>query len=305
MVVAILIVILASFLWAITNHIDKFLVCEIDKSTNNIKTLLIFSSFVAGVVLIPIWLIISRFNIFISIRSLICIFMASIIYIFALYCYYKALENNDASVVIAIQQLIPVFSYLLALIFFKENLTIKQMAGSLVIVLSATLISFDFNNINRNNKRIALLYMTLYSFLGAIYWILFDVAMRDSSYNTCAFWFQIGLLLIGLFFLCIKSYRNSFILSIRKNGKKYLSLNIVNEFVNLIGYLLMNYANVLIPIALVNVINGFQGMFVFFLGVIGVIFMPKYFKEDISKSEIIQKVSCIILGIIGLIIIVI
>lgn len=46
MVVAILIVILASFLWAITNHIDKFLVCEIDNSTNNMKTLLVFSSFV-------------------------------------------------------------------------------------------------------------------------------------------------------------------------------------------------------------------------------------------------------------------
>ena len=57
-----------------------------------------------------------------------------------------------------------------------------------------------------------------------------------------------------------------------------------------------------IPLALANVLNGFQGAFVFILGAIGTKFLPKYFKENMNKKVVIQKVSCIILSIIGLII---
>lgn len=40
--------IFASFLWAITNHIDKFMINGIDESGSSIKTLLVFSTLVAG-----------------------------------------------------------------------------------------------------------------------------------------------------------------------------------------------------------------------------------------------------------------
>ena len=66
--------------------------------------------------------------------------------------------------------------------------------------------------------------------------------------------------------------------------------------------MLVNYANVTIPLALANVLNGFQGAFVFILGVIGVKLLPKYFKENISKKIVVQKISCIIISIVGLII---
>ena len=77
-------------------------------------------------------------------------------------------------------------------------------------------------------------------------------------------------------------------------------MHIVNEIINLIANLLVNFANLIIPFALANVLNGFQGAFVFKLGIIGMKVLPKYFKEDISKKVILQKVSCIILSIIGL-----
>lgn len=61
MTAAVIITLIAAFIWAITNHIDKFLLCKIDSSTSNIKTLLLFSSLVAGIVIAPIWLIINKF----------------------------------------------------------------------------------------------------------------------------------------------------------------------------------------------------------------------------------------------------
>ena len=302
MTLAIFFTIFASFLWGISNHIDKFMISGVDESGSSVKTLLVFSTLVAGLVLSPIWLIFSNFSIGISNISLICVLLSSVVYILATYFYFKALEKNDASIVVVMFQLIPVFSYILAFIFFKENLAIQQIIGSIVIILSAGFISFDFEERNNKSKWLALLLITLSSLLYATYFFLFDIGIRNSSYNSCAFWFQIGFLILGIILICIKSFRTTFIKAIKTNGKKYFSLNLTNEVINLIANLLVNLANVTIPLALANVLNGFQGAFVFILGVIGVKLLPKYFKENMSKKIVIQKISCIILSIIGLII---
>ena len=98
MTLAIFFTIFASFLWGITNHIDKFMISGVDKSGSNVKTLLVFSTLVAGLVLSPIWLIFSNFSIGISTISLICVLLSSFIYILATYFYFKSLEKNDASI---------------------------------------------------------------------------------------------------------------------------------------------------------------------------------------------------------------
>ena len=304
MTTAVLFAIFASFLWGVTNHIDKFMITGIEESKNSIKILLVFSTFIAGIVLTPIWLILSNFNISISLISLISILCSSLFFIVATVLYFKAIEKNDASIVVVMFQMIPVFSYFLALILFKENLTIRQIVGSIIIIFSAIIISFDFNEKNNKEKFKALLLMTLSSLCYSIYFILFDIGIRNSSYYSCTFWYQIGFLIMGIVLLLLKQFRIPFINALKKNGKRYFILNTTNEVINLLANLLVNYANLLIPIALVNVLNGFQGTFVFILGVIGTLLFPKYIKEDLNKKVVIQKIACIILGIIGLIILV-
>jgi len=302
MTTAVVITIFASFLWALTNHIDKFMINGIDESGSSVKTLLVFSTLVAGIIFTPIWLIVSNFSVAISNLSLISVLVAAIIYTLATYFYFKALSKNDASIVVVMFQLIPVFSYILALIFFKENLTIQQIIGSIIIILSAVIISFDLEEKNNNSKFQALVLMIFSSLLYATYFILFDVAIRHSSYNSCAFWYQVGFILIGIVLMCVKSFRTTFIKAIKTNGKRYLSLNVTNEAINLWANLLVNFANVTIPIAIANILNGFQGAFVFILGVIGVKLLPKYFKEDLRRKIVIQKVGCIVLSVVGLVV---
>lgn len=302
MTIAIILTILASFLWATTNHIDKFMISGISESGSSIKTLLVFSTLVAGIILSPIWLFVSKFSVGISNVSLISVLLSSFVYILATYFYFRALEKNDASIVVVMFQLIPVFSYILALVFFKENLAMHQIIGSIIIILSAVLISFNFEEKNNKSKWSALILMMLSSLFYATYFFLFDIGIRNSSYNSCAFWLQMGFLMQGIILICIKSYRTTFIDAIKNNGKKYVSLNIANEVINLVANLLVNFANVVIPLALVNVLNGLQSGFAFILGLIGVKILPKYFNENISQKVIIQKISCIILSILGLIV---
>ena len=109
-------------------------------------------------------------------------------------------------------------------------------------------------------------------------------------------------LLIGICLISIKSFRTAFIKTLKSNGKKFIPLNITNEAINLIANLMVNFANLTIPLALANTLNGFQSAFVFIIGVIGVALFPKIISEDLNKRNVLQKVFCIGLGIIGLVV---
>ncbi|MBE6155299.1 MAG: DMT family transporter [Firmicutes bacterium] len=300
MVLAVALGIFASFLWGITNHIDKFMLVDLDKSTNNVNTLLVFSSLIAGLIISPVWLIVSKFSIGISISSLIFVLLAAIIYILATYFYYKALDKNDTSIVVMMFQMIPVFTFFLALFFFDEKLSTSQLIGSLIILLATIFISFDFENKNSKNKWNALMFMLISTLLYAVYFLLFDFAIRNSSYISCAFWYQVGFILIGIILMIKKKVRDSFLQAVKLNGKKYFGLNCINELINLVANLLVNYINLVIPLALANILTGFQGAFAFILGILGIKYLPKYFSENLNKKDIIQKTVCIFASIIGL-----
>lgn len=301
--IAIFMSVFAPFLWAITNYIDKYMLNGIDNDTSNVRVLLVFSTLVAGIILSPFWFILSGGNISISVISLISVLVGSFVYILATYLYFKALDNNDTSIVVAIFQLIPVFSYAFGLILFNESMSFRHITGSIIIILSSCLISYDFSEKKNNKNRAkALLLMTFSSFLYSLYFILFDISIRNSSYYSCAFWYQIGFFLLGLLFISIKVFRNDFIKALKINGRKYIFFNSLNEVLNLIANLFVNFANLTLPIAFVNILGGFQGVFTFMIGFIGSLLLPKIFTDNFSLHDIIQKVSCIVVGLIGLII---
>jgi drug/metabolite transporter (DMT)-like permease len=223
------------------------------------------------------------------------------VYVIATYLYFKALEKTDASIIAVMFQLIPVFSYILGLIFFNETLSFNQIIGGVIIILASIVISVDFDEKNNKSKILALVLMLMSSFCSALYYILFEIAMKNSSYNSTVFWYQIGLLLIGIGLLVLKSYRQDFFLMMKVNGKKFISINVANEGLNLMAHFMLNFANLTLPIALANIVaNGFNGAFVFVIGAIGVALFPKVFSEDLSKKVVLQKVGCIILGIVGM-----
>lgn len=302
MLLAIILVLSASLMWATTNHIDKYISHKFI-GESNIRGLLVFSSLVAGGILLPFTIITKNIDYSIDYLPLIVTILSSITYLFGIYFYLKALEKNDTSIVVSMFQLIPVFSFILGFIFLKETLSIKQLFGCLIIILSAFAITIDEKHKNNDNKKYALLMMILSSFLSAIYFILFNFAVKHSDYDTVSFFYQIGLLFSGIVLIFIKKYRIPFLRMIKNGRARIFLLNTTNEAINLFANLFVNYANTIIPIALSTTLNGFQPAFVFLIGFIGEKTAPKIFYENISKSTIIQKSICIILGVIGLYII--
>ncbi len=301
MTLAIVLAIVASLLWSITNHTDRFLVNGIDRAASSIKTLMVFSTLIAGAMAAVIWLIFHNWQIpSTNWPAFLLILGSAGCYAVASYLYFRALDGNETSRVVVLYQLIPIFSYILGLIFLHQALNFRQIFGSLIILSAAVIISTDFRQKTKDNQRKAFIFM-LISCLGfAAYYLLFDLAREQSSYDSCAFWYQVGMIIFGIGFILRPSYRHSFVQAIRQNGKIYVPLNLMNELLNSAAVLMSNYAVTVLPLALANVMNGLQPAFTFILGAAGVKLLPKYFQEDLSRQAVVQKVGCIILIAIGL-----
>lgn len=298
---AILASFLATFLWAITDFIDKFLVSRGRNSSNNIKSLLVFSTLIAGMIFVPISLFLANFNIGISLISFVSSITASVVYILATVCYYYALRKNDASSIVSMFQLTPVFTYIFSFIFYGETFTLRQMIGASMIIISSIAIGLSLKNRRKEGRYRALIMIILSAILFGLNYSLMDTAIRNSSYDACYFWNQIGFLSIGIVLISIKSYRRAFKNMVKNNGKGYFALNSINELLNSAAGALVNFANTLIPIAFVNIISGFEGAISFIIGAIGVKILPRFFKENLKKKTVIRKVICIIISVIGLI----
>jgi len=72
-----------------------------------------------------------------------------------------------------------------------------------------------------------------------------------------------------------------------------LSLNGVNEIINITAKVSFNFASLLTPITLTWIVNSFQPLFVFGYGVILTLFFPHISKESLLKKHLAQKLISI------------
>lgn len=293
--------IISGLLWAITNHIDKYLISKLVKS-HDFRGLMIFSSFVSGLLLIPLYAILTKLNVSIDLLSLLWMFLSAIMAAAGIAFYYKALAKNDTSFVTVMFQLIPVFSYILGLVFLNETLTISQLIGGLIIIISAVGITYEFDKTKFSRaKLIALALMTLSSISYALYFLFFRFVTIKYDFNVTAFWLNVSLCLVGVILLSFKSYRLAFKDLVIRSGVKAFFLNLTNEIMYSVGNLIVGYSALFLPMAISMLASSMQLIFVFIIGLILTIFLPKLAKEDISKATLIQRVICILISAVGLI----
>ncbi|MFA5051175.1 MAG: EamA family transporter [Patescibacteria group bacterium] len=291
------IAILSPLLWTITCFIEKFLISKYFKSS--IGTLVIYSSLIG----LPVAILIAFFNprvLSLNWTTSIFIILNSSLYIIYLFPYFKALSKADTSVVVPIFQTIPVFSYFLAFFILKETLSGMQIIGSLLIILGAVGISLKFKDKKIHLTKDVLFLQLLASFIVALNYLFFKFFAIKLDFWTVSFWQYLGFIIFGLILLIfVKSYRRDFILSFKKNSGSIIALNAVNEILNIVAMIIFTFATLLAPLALVWVINGFQPLFAFLIGIGLTLFFPHLIKEDLRKKIILQKIFFILLMFFG------
>lgn len=295
---------IAEMLWSLGNYIDKYLLTKYLKGSG-IGSLLIFSSLIALLVLPILYLIDPLIAVPSNMDKLLLMSTGIIYATIWLLPYFKALFIEDTSLVIALFQTVPVFSYILAYLLLGESLTNGQIWGGLVIIVGAIALVVDVKNFRLNYQVLGL--MLLSSFGVALASTLFKfVASKGLSFTVSLFWEYCGIVLAALFYLVfIKSYREQFLRLLKLNSSRTLLINSFNEILNIIAKTLVYLTAASMPVALTWLVSSVQPLLTLVLGFILTTLFPWFAKESIEGSAVLQKLLGIVIMGVGTIILVV
>jgi uncharacterized membrane protein len=284
-------------LWAISVHFDKYLVDRFFKDSN-VAVLLVFTALV-GVLLLPFIGYYEPTVLNPSAGSIALIILAGILYMTALLLYLQALQSEEASVVAPFFQAGPLFGYVLAYFVLGETLSPRQMAGGVMIIIGALIVSIRFGQSMRMFKARLALLMLACGFIMALASLIFKIFAIRVEFWTTTFWMFVGEGIFGLSLLMIPSYQKQFIALVRANTAALLSINASNELINLGGGLGSRYALLFAPLSIVQAIGSTTTLFVFAFGIVLSVFFPGFGRENLSGRELAQKGMAAIIVAIG------
>ena len=274
-------------LWAISVHLDKYLVERFFKQSD-VAVMLLFNAFV-GLLLLPcIWLFEPSVTAP-GLGDVALIVFSGILYMSAMLLYLQALQREEASVVAPYFQAGPLFGYVLAYLVLGETLSGRQMAGGVMILIGALIVSVRLDKGVRLFKaRLAALMLTC-GFAMALSGLIFKVFAIEVEFWTTTFWMFVGEALFGCALLLVPSYRKQFIAMLRAYTIALLSINGSNEIINLAGGLGSRYALMFAPLSIVQAIGSTTTLFVFGFGVVLSLVSPRFGRESLSGRELLPK----------------
>jgi len=288
-----LVTVSAYFILAVVFLIDKYL---LSKAIPN-PILYAFFIGISGVLLLPI---IPFINFVVpSIPQIILSFLAGISSVAALYWFFRALKDFEASrVVPAVGGLVPLFSFFLVYIFSlgKEMLSSSGILAFILLVAGSVLITFERGRlITMKSLKLCL----IASFLFALSFVLAKYVYLSQPFLSGLVWIRIGAVLMALaFFILFPDIKKEIFGQKIAAQSKTAGIFIGNQIAGAGGGLLQNWAISLAPLAYVAIISALQGVQYAFLLIITVFLslkFPQIIKEEISRETLFQKIVAILL----------
>jgi uncharacterized membrane protein len=274
-------------LWAISVHLDKYLVERFFKESN-VAVLLVFTALI-GVLMLPFIWFYGPSVTTPGIGSIALIALSGIFYMGAMLLYLRALQSEEASVVAPFFQASPLFGYVLGYFVLGEKLSGMQMTGGAMIVLGALFVSIRFGQgFGAFKLRLAVLMLGC-GFVLSLSSLIFKVFAIKVEFWTTTFWMFVGEAVFGAALLSVPSYRSQFIKMVRANTAALLSINASNELINLGGGLGNRYALLFAPLSIVQAIGSTTTLFVFGFGILLSLAFPRLGRENLSGGELLQK----------------
>lgn len=290
----------APILWALVNHIDRYMLFRYFRD-KGVEALLAFSCLSSFLVLPFVALIYSEEIFSIPTSSYFILMLLGIFSSIAFYFYLKAVDTEEVSIVVPLFQMLPVITYVLSYFILGESLSLDQILYSLIIVIGAFILSVEIDIDKSFIIKKKVLFLVLAS---SLFYALNDVFFKKialvEEFWVSVFWQYVGLFVFGLGLIIFsKKFKNAFWRMIKGLNLKFASINILSEVLFMLGGLATSYAFLLAPIVLVLVVGTYQPLFVFIFGIILTKFFPKYVLERVSRGHLIHRLISIFIIIIG------
>jgi len=293
-----IIAILSYFLFAVVSLGDKYLLA----GPPNPKSY----SFYVGILGVLVLVLIPFVDFIIpDFYEILLCFLAGAIFIFALLGFYEGLQRFEASRIIpAIGGFSPLFIFILVFFFSGGEVILgfKEILAFLLLILGSVFIAWS-PSAKASLKSLKISALT--AFLFALFFVLTKYVYILLPFWTGFIWIRIGAFLVALFFIFFKDIRKEIFSGGLTFNKKTGVFFLFNQGIGGGASILQNWAVALAGLVYLSVINALQGVQYVFLFILTLLFslkFPNFFKEEISKKVIFQKLSAIFFIGIGLII---
>ena len=161
-----------------------------------------FWSQLAGLISTFLFAFIFTISINVSIRTIILISIASILYSAGYLFFFKGFELGNVSIVAATMNLWAVFTMLFAFIFMGQRLSVIQSSGVLMIISGITLAAINWSDIK--NQRFQLSSGVKETVLGAfffgVFWNISEVITEEIGWLLTTLFVKLGIIILLLFF---------------------------------------------------------------------------------------------------------
>jgi len=226
-------------------------------------------------------------------RTILAAAVSGIAGVYALWAFYSALKEHEASrVITTVGALIPIFTLALSVIFLDEFLGIFQLLGFFTLLLGGIAVS-----LRENVKKTYTLALFNQAAQSAILFAVSLTFMRFvflyETFLNGLFWVRLGGLIGALSIIAVPENFRRIYWATKKAPKAASVPFLLNQGLGGLGGLLQNYAVSLGSAALVGAIQGVQYAFLFVLA----LFFSRYFpqlRERIRSREAVKKMVAIV-----------
>ena len=291
----VLLVLVASVMFAIGNYIDELLLVKYDQP---VGTLVIISG-LFGLVLMAVFAGIALTigtQLMLPTPILLQAVGVGVLELLWVIPYLYATERRGAMIAGPLFQAVPVIALGFEAMYGVIP-PLMQIGGAALIILGGVLLSIEREEAENGETShsidwITVGLMTLSAIIVALIYVLFkDAAEGETGYVAVGFWTGMGMLLTGIIIWLVWSpYRRDFNSFCRNANKKAFGIQFVNEIMDAGGAYLVHLANVIGPsVMLVTAFNATQPIAI---GLIGALL--GYF--GIKHSGTGSKVSWLLIG---------
>lgn len=288
-------VLISHGIWSFTSFIDKVVI-----SKGYIKSPLVYIVLNGAMNVFLIFLL--PFVGFepLSFLDLLIVFVSGIMFVAAVTLYYKAVQYDEISRVIIINQISPVFVLILSFFLLGEVLTKNYFIGFLFLLIAGIVVSY-----NKIEGKFRLSKAFYFMFLAAIFGSIAAVAAKYilsiTAFWNAFLWFRLANS-TAVFVLTVPSIRNEFSRTFKQMPNKIRSLLGFKMIIDFSAFIFSGLAILNGPVSLVTALSSsVQPVIVFIITLFTSVYLPKIVKEEINKKAIFTKLLAIALIIIGIV----
>ncbi len=288
-------------LWALSIHIDKYLVERYFKH-GSVAVLMVFTAIIGALAMPFVWLF-QRQMVSLDLQSMVVIAVSGILYMSAIYFYLQALQAEEASTVAPFFQAAGIFGLILGYLFLGEQLSILQIIGVLLIIAGSVLVSLRFGQRASRVRTRLIILMLACALASSLSSLIFKFFAVHYEFWSTAFWNFAGQAIFGMILMLVAANRRQFMKMMKANTGAVLSVNGMNELINLGGNLSVRYMLLFVPLGVMQAISSTTPFFVLFFGVILSLFFPSLGREEISFAGLTQKIAATTLVVVGVLLV--